>query len=80
MCVYYCHTDHDDREQWPLVLLWPFRPVHLPYYKADIEAGRLTIDQALELIALFFIKMNSLNKVRPWDHTEFGVATRCIPT
>jgi formate C-acetyltransferase len=31
------------------------------------------VNEALELTALFFIKMNSLNKVRPWDHTEFGV-------
>ena len=44
-----------------------------PYYRADIEAGMLTAEEALELTALFFIKMNSLNKVRPWDHTEFGV-------
>lgn len=44
-----------------------------PYYLADIRAGRLTDDEALELTALFFIKMNSLNKVRPWDHTEYGV-------
>ena len=44
-----------------------------PYYRADIEAGMLTTEEALELTALFFIKMNSLNKVRPWDHTEFGV-------
>ena len=44
-----------------------------PYYQADIEAGRLTNPHALELITLFFIKLNSLNKVRPWDHTEFGV-------
>ena len=44
-----------------------------PYYRADIEAGTLTAEEALELTALFFIKMNSLNKVRPWDHTEFGV-------
>ena len=35
----------------------------------EISCGNL-ID---ELIALFFIKMNTLNKVRPWDHTEFGV-------
>ncbi|TCL62795.1 formate C-acetyltransferase [Hydrogenispora ethanolica] len=44
-----------------------------PFYQRDIERGVLTDEQALELIALFFIKLNSLNKVRPWDHTEFGV-------
>lgn len=45
----------------------------LPCYEADRAAGRLTPDQARELLALFFIKLNTLNKVRPWDHTEFGV-------
>ena len=29
-----------------------------PYYKADIEAGRMTIDQAFELIGCWFIKFN----------------------
>jgi pyruvate formate-lyase/glycerol dehydratase family glycyl radical enzyme len=45
----------------------------LPYYARDLAAGVLTREQALELLALFFIKLNTLNKVRPWDHTEFGV-------
>ncbi|HHW01299.1 MAG TPA: glycyl radical protein [Thermoanaerobacterales bacterium] len=44
-----------------------------PFYQRDIKAGILTREKALELVALFFIKLNSLNKVRPWDHTEFGV-------
>lgn len=29
-----------------------------PFYKADIENGRLTVDQARELVALFWIKLN----------------------
>ena len=45
----------------------------IPITKTDRDTGGLTNDGALELIALFFIKMNTLNKVRPWDHTEFGV-------
>lgn len=44
-----------------------------PFYKKDVESGVLTYEKARELVALFFIKLNSLNKVRPWDHTEFGV-------
>jgi pyruvate formate-lyase/glycerol dehydratase family glycyl radical enzyme len=44
-----------------------------PYYQADIESGALRREQARELLALFFVKLNTLNKVRPWDHTEFGV-------
>lgn len=42
------------------------------YYKCDIESGKLTPETATELTALFFIKMNSINKVRPWGHTRFS--------
>jgi formate C-acetyltransferase len=44
-----------------------------PLYEHDLAAGVLSRDQARELLALFFLKLNTLNKVRPWDHTEFGV-------
>jgi pyruvate formate-lyase/glycerol dehydratase family glycyl radical enzyme len=44
-----------------------------PYYIADIEKGTLTYDEALHLVACAFVKMNTINKVRPWGHTEFGV-------
>ncbi len=42
------------------------------YYKNDIESGKLSPEEATELTALFFIKMNSINKVRPWGHTRFS--------
>lgn len=38
----------------------------LPYYKADIKAGRLTRDEALELIIEFFYKNNEI--MSPADH------------
>ena len=71
--VYYCHLIMMIESNGHSFSFGRFDQYIYPYYKADIEAGRLTNDQALELIALFFIKTNSLNKVRPWDHTEFGV-------
>ena len=37
-----------------------------PYYKQDIEAGRLTRDQAVELCASFLINGNLYNILRPW--------------
>jgi pyruvate formate-lyase/glycerol dehydratase family glycyl radical enzyme len=40
------------------------------YYRADREAGRLTEEQALELIEAFFIKCNELNKLRSWPDTS----------
>ncbi len=31
-----------------------------PFYKSDLEAGRVTREEALELIALFYVKVNEL--------------------
>ena len=43
-----------------------------PYYKRDVEAGILTKEKALEIVTHFFIMTNSLNKIRPWDHTQYS--------
>jgi len=71
--VYYCHLIMMIETNGHSFSFGRFDQYTYPYYKADIDAGTLTNDQALELTALFFIKMNTLNKVRPWGHTEFGV-------
>ncbi len=42
-----------------------------PFYQKDVEEGRLTPEQALELVEAFFIKVNELNKLRSWPDTEF---------
>jgi len=44
-----------------------------PYYRADLEAGRISREQALELLELLWLKLFSIIKVRPWDHTRFGI-------
>ena len=38
-----------------------------PYYKKDVEEGRLTKEFALELIENFLIKVNEVNVFRSWD-------------
>lgn len=43
-----------------------------PYYRADLKAGKITKEKALEIISHFFIMTNSLNKVRPWGHTQYS--------
>lgn len=43
-----------------------------PYYDYDIETGKITKEKALEIITHFFIMCNSLNKIRPWDHTQYS--------
>jgi len=42
-----------------------------PFYKKDIEEGRLNREEALEIIECFFIKCNELNKLRSWPDSEF---------
>lgn len=43
-----------------------------PYYIKDIEEGVITKEKALELITHFYIMTNSLNKIRPWGHTQYS--------
>ena len=43
-----------------------------PYYEKDRANGMFSKEKALELITHFFIMTNSLNKVRPWDHTQYS--------
>lgn len=43
-----------------------------PYYQKDIKKKVITKEKALEIITHFFIMTNSLNKVRPWDHTQYS--------
>ena len=44
-----------------------------PFYRSDLEAGRITCDQALEMLELLWLKLFSIIKVRPWDHTRYGI-------
>jgi formate C-acetyltransferase len=43
-----------------------------PYYENDINNKLITKEKALEIISHFFIKTNSINKVRPWGHTKYS--------
>lgn len=42
-----------------------------PFYEADLKAGDITRDAALELMNAFFIKCNEINKLRSWPDTCF---------
>ena len=71
--IYYCHLIMMIESNGHSFSFGRFDQYTWPYYDADIKSGRLTAEEALELTALFFIKTNTLNKVRPWDHTSFSV-------
>ncbi len=42
-----------------------------PFYKKDLEEGKITKEEALEIIECFYIKCNELNKLRSWPDSEF---------
>ncbi|MCD6318332.1 formate C-acetyltransferase/glycerol dehydratase family glycyl radical enzyme [Candidatus Aerophobetes bacterium] len=42
-----------------------------PYYEKDIKEGRITREEALELIGCFFIKVGGIKKLRPWSETVY---------
>lgn len=42
-----------------------------PYLEQDLAKGTLTREDALELVEMFFIKTNELNKLRSWPDTAF---------
>jgi pyruvate formate-lyase/glycerol dehydratase family glycyl radical enzyme len=44
-----------------------------PFYQADLAAGRIDEPRALELLQLLWLKLFSINKIRPWSHTRFGI-------
>lgn len=41
-----------------------------PFYQRDIKEGKITREQALELLECMFIKCNEIKKVRQWSHTR----------
>ena len=43
----------------------------LPYFERDVAGGTLTEAEALELIEHFWVKLNTINKIRPWTDTQF---------
>lgn len=43
-----------------------------PFYTKDMNDGVISKEKALEIITHFFIMTNSLNKIRPWDHTQYS--------
>jgi len=43
-----------------------------PFYRNDIQKDTLTEDFASELLENIWIKLLTINKIRPWSHTRFS--------
>lgn len=48
-----------------------FDQIMYPFYKKDLEEGRLTRDEAVELVENFYLQIYTSNKVRSWGDTDF---------
>ena len=48
-----------------------FDQVLWPYYDQDIRDGRVTREQALELVENLFVKINEMNIFRSWEGAKF---------
>jgi len=48
-----------------------FDQVLWPYYSQDVNSGRMTREQALELVENLFIKVNEMNVFRSWEGAKF---------
>ena len=46
-----------------------------PFYIADIQAGRLSAAQTMELLENLWIKLMSIHKIRSWSHTRFSAGS-----
>lgn len=44
-----------------------------PFWKKDMESNKIDKELTVELLQNLFIKMFTINKVRPWAHTQFGM-------
>jgi len=43
-----------------------------PFYQHDLVTGKVTEESATELLENTWIKLLSINKIRPWSHTRFS--------
>jgi formate C-acetyltransferase len=43
-----------------------------PFYQRDRESGELSDESAIELLENTWVKLLSINKIRPWSHTRYS--------
>ena len=45
------------------------------FYKNDLEKNDITSDFAIELLENMWVKLYSINKIRPWSHTRYSAGS-----
>ncbi|WP_416516947.1 glycyl radical protein [Bifidobacterium asteroides] len=46
-----------------------------PFYERDLKAGLIDEPQAVELMTNLWLKTYTINKIRPWSHTQFSAGS-----
>ena len=46
-----------------------------PYYEADLKKDKITEADANELMCNLWLKTYTINKIRPWSHTQFSAGS-----
>lgn len=46
-----------------------------PYYKKDLESGKITPGAACEIMTNLWLKTITVNKIRSWSHTRFSAGS-----
>jgi pyruvate formate-lyase/glycerol dehydratase family glycyl radical enzyme len=59
-CVYFIHLIAQIESGGNSISLGRIDQILYPYYKADLEAGRITAERARELMAMLFVKVNEI--------------------
>jgi len=53
------------------VSLGRFDQYLLPFYQKDIQVGRITEEEALELLECFWVKCNEISIIRRWSYSQY---------
>lgn len=70
--VWFIHLISQIESNGHSMSLGRFDQYMLEYYRRDIEGGRLTEDEAVDLLADLWLQMFGITKIRPWNHTRFS--------
>ena len=72
-CAWFVHLVSQIESNGHSFSLGRFDQYTWPFYRADLEAGRTTPQQAQELLELLWLKLFSIIKIRSWSHTRYGI-------
>ncbi|MEM3403117.1 MAG: glycyl radical protein [Nitrososphaeria archaeon] len=69
--IYFIHLTLQIDNNGHSMSLGRFDQYLYPFYEKSIKSGELTREQALELLGCLWLKLFSINKLRPWECTQF---------